>query len=103
MQKSTLFSVHLLGAAVTFVLGMLYILVESGVSYLMQPHIHGKTVFLVRLAMGLWSLASIIISILPERSSDAAEQEDLPVITVMSTACKAGGRSPSYWLKLEAD
>ncbi|XP_048858928.1 DNA damage-regulated autophagy modulator protein 2-like isoform X2 [Brienomyrus brachyistius] len=62
-QKSVLIGMHFLGAIMTFGLGMLYVLVQSAVSYHMQPHVHSKRVFLVRLAMGLWSLASVIIMV----------------------------------------
>ncbi|XP_023649365.1 DNA damage-regulated autophagy modulator protein 2-like isoform X2 [Paramormyrops kingsleyae] len=78
-QKSTLLFMHLLGAAMTFGLGMLYVLVESAVSYHMQPHVHSKRVFLVRLAMGLWSLASIIIMIV----SSAISYSSLPAVDVI--------------------
>ncbi|XP_060766992.1 DNA damage-regulated autophagy modulator protein 2-like isoform X2 [Neoarius graeffei] len=63
-QKTTLFSMHLVGAMLTFGVGALYILTHTLVSYRMQPHIHTKRVFWVRLIIGLWTFSSIISSIL---------------------------------------
>lgn len=63
-QKTTLFSMHLVGAVLTFGIGALYILVQTLLSYSMQPHIHSKSMFVVRLCIGLWTLCSIISSIL---------------------------------------
>ncbi|XP_029946836.1 DNA damage-regulated autophagy modulator protein 2-like [Salarias fasciatus] len=59
-QKTTLFSMHLVGAVLTFGVGALYILVQTGLSVLMQPHIHSRTIYLVRLGIGLWTLTSIV-------------------------------------------
>ncbi|KAL0978088.1 hypothetical protein UPYG_G00165730 [Umbra pygmaea] len=59
-QKTTLFSMHLVGAILTFGVGALYILVQTLVSLYMQPHIHGKGIFWVRLSIGVWTFASII-------------------------------------------
>ncbi|XP_034551275.1 DNA damage-regulated autophagy modulator protein 2b [Notolabrus celidotus] len=59
-QKTTLFSMHLVGAVLTFGVGALYILVQTLVSCYMQPHVHSKTTYLVRLGIGLWTLSSII-------------------------------------------
>lgn len=63
-QKTTLFSMHLVGAILTFGVGALYILVQTLVSLYMQPHVHGKSIFWVRLSIGVWTFASIISSIL---------------------------------------
>ncbi|XP_040889176.1 DNA damage-regulated autophagy modulator protein 2b [Toxotes jaculatrix] len=59
-QKTTLFSMHLVGAVLTFGVGALYILIQTLISLNMQPHIHGKTIYLVRLSIGVWTLISII-------------------------------------------
>ncbi|XP_026881211.1 DNA damage-regulated autophagy modulator protein 2b [Electrophorus electricus] len=59
-QKTTLFSMHLVGAALTFGVGALYIVAQTLLSFWMQPHIHSKRVFVTRLALGLWTLISII-------------------------------------------
>ncbi|XP_047661471.1 DNA damage-regulated autophagy modulator protein 2b isoform X2 [Tachysurus fulvidraco] len=59
-QKTTLFSMHLVGAVLTFGVGALYILTHTLVSYHMQPHIHTKQVFWIRLIIGLWTFSSII-------------------------------------------
>ncbi|XP_036386240.1 DNA damage-regulated autophagy modulator protein 2b [Megalops cyprinoides] len=58
-QKTTLFSMHLVGAILTFGVGALYILVQTLLSYRMQPHVHGKGIFWARLAVGIWSSLSI--------------------------------------------
>ncbi|XP_044027906.1 DNA damage-regulated autophagy modulator protein 2-like [Siniperca chuatsi] len=59
-QKTTLFSMHLVGAMLTFGVGALYILVQTLLSLYMQPHIHSKSTYLVRLGIGVWTLSSII-------------------------------------------
>ncbi|XP_077429136.1 DNA damage-regulated autophagy modulator protein 2b [Vanacampus margaritifer] len=59
-QKTTLFSVHLLGAALTFGVGALYILAQTLLSYRMQPRVHSRSIFKVRLALALWTFASIV-------------------------------------------
>ncbi|XP_017160125.1 DNA damage-regulated autophagy modulator protein 2b, partial [Poecilia reticulata] len=63
-QKTTLFSMHMVGAVLTFGVGALYILVQTLLSHYMQPHIHSKTTFVVRLTILVWTLGSIISSIL---------------------------------------
>ncbi|XP_041835530.1 DNA damage-regulated autophagy modulator protein 2-like [Melanotaenia boesemani] len=59
-QKTTIFSMHLLGAVLTFGVGALYILVQTLLSHCMQPHVHSKNIYLARLWIGLWTLGSII-------------------------------------------
>ncbi|XP_048879871.1 DNA damage-regulated autophagy modulator protein 2-like [Brienomyrus brachyistius] len=59
-QKTTLFSMHLVGAVLTFGIGALYILVQTLLSYRMQPRLHGKGIFWVRLVVGIWTITSII-------------------------------------------
>ncbi|XP_064161999.1 DNA damage-regulated autophagy modulator protein 2b isoform X2 [Anguilla rostrata] len=59
-QKTTFFSMHLVGAVLTFGVGAVYILVQTLVSYRMQPHVHGKGIFWARLGVGLWSSASAV-------------------------------------------
>lgn len=59
-QKTTLFSMHLVGAVLTFGVGALYIFVQTLVSWYMQPHVHSKTTFQVRLGIGVWTLGSIV-------------------------------------------
>lgn len=63
-QKTTLFSMHLVGAVLTFGVGALYILAQTLLSLKMQPHIHSKGIYLARLGIGVWTLCSIISSIL---------------------------------------
>ncbi|KAM8913733.1 DNA damage-regulated autophagy modulator protein 2b [Spinachia spinachia] len=59
-QKTTLFSMHLVGAVLTFGVGALYILVQTLLSRHMQPRVHSRTTYLVRLGVGLWTLGSIV-------------------------------------------
>lgn len=59
-QKTTLFSMHLVGAVLTFGVGAIYILVQTLLSHQMQPHIHSRTTYLTRLGIGVWTLISII-------------------------------------------
>uniref|UniRef100_A0A1A8G1K6 DNA-damage regulated autophagy modulator 2 n=1 Tax=Nothobranchius korthausae TaxID=1143690 RepID=A0A1A8G1K6_9TELE len=59
-QKTTLFSMHLVGAVLTFGVGALYIVIQTVMSLYMHPHIHSRTMFVVRLCIGLWTLSSII-------------------------------------------
>ncbi|XP_076599560.1 DNA damage-regulated autophagy modulator protein 2b isoform X2 [Chaetodon auriga] len=59
-QKTTLFSMHLVGAVMTFGVGALYILVQTLLSLYMQPHVHSKSIYLARLGIGVWTLCSII-------------------------------------------
>lgn len=56
---------HIVGAVLTFGVGALYIMVQAGVSYCMQPHVHGKSMFWIRFSVAAWSTVSIISSILP--------------------------------------
>lgn len=63
-QKTTLFPVHMLGAVLTFGVGAIYILVQTLISLYMQPQFHSRTTYLVRLFIGVWTLCSIISSIL---------------------------------------
>lgn len=59
-QKTTLFSMHLVGAVLTFGVGALYVLVQTLLSLYMHPHVHSRTIYLVRLGIGVWTLCSII-------------------------------------------
>ncbi|XP_069095094.1 DNA damage-regulated autophagy modulator protein 2 isoform X3 [Pleurodeles waltl] len=59
-QKSTFISMHLIGACLTFGLGMLYLLVQTIISYKMQPHKHGKGIFWIRLAIFVWCASSVV-------------------------------------------
>ncbi|XP_078803981.1 DNA damage-regulated autophagy modulator protein 2b [Oryzias latipes] len=59
-QKTTLFSMHLVGAVLTFGFGAVYIMVQTALSLRMQPRVHSRTVFLVRLSIGIWTVGSII-------------------------------------------
>lgn len=63
-QKTTLFAMHIVGAVLTFGVGALYIGVQALLSFHMQPHLHSKTMFSIRLSIAVWTIASIISSIL---------------------------------------
>ncbi|NWR40279.1 DRAM2 protein, partial [Tachuris rubrigastra] len=58
-QKCILYYIHVLGACLTFGVGAVYMLLQTILSFLMQPHIHGKGIFWARLAVLLWSSCSI--------------------------------------------
>lgn len=64
LQKTDMTSIHLLGAGLTFGPGTLYILVQTGMSYRMQPRFHGRDILWARMTVGMWSLISIITRIL---------------------------------------
>uniref|UniRef100_A0A3B4AWG3 CWH43-like N-terminal domain-containing protein n=1 Tax=Periophthalmus magnuspinnatus TaxID=409849 RepID=A0A3B4AWG3_9GOBI len=66
-QKTALFPIHLLGAVLTFGVGALYILVQTLVSFWMQPEVHSKSLFKTRLMLTAWTFSSIICSILQTR------------------------------------
>ncbi|KAI4890864.1 hypothetical protein NFI96_023731 [Prochilodus magdalenae] len=68
-QKTTLFSMHLVGAMLTFGVGALYILCQTLLSFYMQPHIHNKSMFWTRLSVCIWTFSSIISSILTHKTS----------------------------------
>ncbi|XP_019313361.2 DNA damage-regulated autophagy modulator protein 2 isoform X1 [Panthera pardus] len=53
-QKTDFFPVHICGAVLTFGMGSLYMLVQTILSYQMQPKIHGKQVFWIRLLLVIW-------------------------------------------------
>ncbi|KAJ8784692.1 hypothetical protein J1605_008043 [Eschrichtius robustus] len=53
-QKTTFFAVHVCGAVLTFGIGSLYMFVQTILSYQMQPKIHGKQVFWIRLLLVIW-------------------------------------------------
>lgn len=59
-QKTALFPVHLLGAVLTLGVGALYVLVQTVISFWMQPEVHSKSLFKTRLLLTLWTYCSII-------------------------------------------
>ncbi|XP_044303444.1 DNA damage-regulated autophagy modulator protein 2 [Varanus komodoensis] len=59
-QKSALFPVHVFGSCLAFGIGAIYILVQTILSYKMQPGIHGKNIFWIRLTVLLWCALSIL-------------------------------------------
>lgn len=63
-QKTDFFAVHICGAVLTFGMGSLYMLVQTILSYQMQPKIHGKQVFWIRLLLVIWCGVSAFSSIL---------------------------------------
>ncbi|XP_066479809.1 DNA damage-regulated autophagy modulator protein 2 isoform X2 [Tiliqua scincoides] len=59
-QKTTFIYMHVIGACLTFGIGTIYILVHTILSYKMQPGIHGKDIFWIRLTVLLWCASSIV-------------------------------------------
>nr|XP_056701021.1 DNA damage-regulated autophagy modulator protein 2 [Euleptes europaea] len=57
-QKSTLIAMHVVGACLTFGVGTFYMLVQTILSYKMQPS--NNSVFRIRLMVLLWCAASIV-------------------------------------------
>ncbi|XP_041603749.1 DNA damage-regulated autophagy modulator protein 2 isoform X2 [Vulpes lagopus] len=53
-QKTAFFIVHVCGAVLTFGMGSLYMFIQTILSYQMQPKIHGKQVFWIRLLVVIW-------------------------------------------------
>ncbi|KAG7249318.1 hypothetical protein CRUP_011967, partial [Coryphaenoides rupestris] len=62
-QKTTLFAMHIVGAVMTFGIGALYIVVQSLLSFHMQPHLHSKTIFSIRLSIAVWTIAMFVSSV----------------------------------------
>lgn len=60
---------HVVGAALALGVGALYILVQTALSFRMQPHIHSRSVYRARLAIGVWALCSVVSSILTARGA----------------------------------
>ncbi|MBN3324453.1 DRAM2 protein, partial [Atractosteus spatula] len=59
-QKTSVISMHWVGAVLTFGIGTIYILCQTVLSYMMQPHINGKETFWIRLLVGVWCGVSIV-------------------------------------------
>ncbi|NWH65363.1 DRAM2 protein, partial [Geococcyx californianus] len=59
-QKCILYYIHVVGACLTFGVGAIYLLVQTVLSYLMQPELHSKDIFWIRLTMFLWCCSSIV-------------------------------------------
>uniref|UniRef100_A0A672NRJ5 DNA-damage regulated autophagy modulator 2a n=1 Tax=Sinocyclocheilus grahami TaxID=75366 RepID=A0A672NRJ5_SINGR len=62
----------------TFGAGTLYVLVQTGMSYRMQPRFRGRDIFWARMAVGMWSLISIITFFI----SSVLMYDDLPGMDV---------------------
>ncbi|XP_030321500.1 DNA damage-regulated autophagy modulator protein 2 [Calypte anna] len=59
-QKCILYYIHVVGACLTFGVGAIYMLVQTILSYLMQPEVHSKEIFWIRLSLFLWCCLSIL-------------------------------------------
>uniref|UniRef100_A0A2D4HHZ6 CWH43-like N-terminal domain-containing protein n=1 Tax=Micrurus lemniscatus lemniscatus TaxID=129467 RepID=A0A2D4HHZ6_MICLE len=59
-QKNVISVIHAFGASLTFGIGIIYILVQTIISYKMQPQIHGKDIFWIRFTILLWCIASLV-------------------------------------------
>ncbi|KAK7136185.1 hypothetical protein R3I94_014740 [Phoxinus phoxinus] len=77
-QKTDMISIHLFGAGLTFGPGTLYILVQTGMSYRMQPRFHGREILWARMAVGMWTLISIVTLFI----SSVLLYDDLPGVDV---------------------
>ncbi|NXP54859.1 DRAM2 protein, partial [Heliornis fulica] len=58
-QKCMLYCIYVVGAILTFGVGAIYVLVQTILSYLMQPAVHSKAIFWIRLTVLLWCCSSI--------------------------------------------
>ncbi|XP_015673792.1 DNA damage-regulated autophagy modulator protein 2 [Protobothrops mucrosquamatus] len=58
-QKNAVYFIHIFGAFLTFGIGVIYILVQTIISYKMQPQIHGKDIFWIRFTILLWCTVSM--------------------------------------------
>uniref|UniRef100_A0A8C6YJL1 DNA damage regulated autophagy modulator 2 n=1 Tax=Nothoprocta perdicaria TaxID=30464 RepID=A0A8C6YJL1_NOTPE len=58
-QKCILYYLHVIGACLTFGVGVIYMLVQTILSYLMQPELHSKDIFWIRLTVLIWCSSSI--------------------------------------------
>ncbi|KAK6189679.1 hypothetical protein SNE40_001682 [Patella caerulea] len=74
-QRTEVEPVHFTGAALTFILGLLYTFVQTGISYHMYPDYSGIYICRVRLAVCLTSLASFIIIYLAAAAAGYAVYE----------------------------
>ncbi|KAK0146243.1 DNA damage-regulated autophagy modulator protein 2 [Merluccius polli] len=63
LSKTTLFPMHIVGAVLTFGVGALYIVAQTLLSFHMQPHVHSKTIFSVRLSIGVWTITMFVSSV----------------------------------------
>ncbi|OXB64811.1 UNVERIFIED_CONTAM: hypothetical protein H355_016966, partial [Colinus virginianus] len=63
-QKCILYYIHVVGACLTFGVGAIYMLVQTILSYLMQPEVHSKDIFWIRLTVLLWCGSSIVSIVL---------------------------------------
>ncbi|XP_013921842.1 PREDICTED: DNA damage-regulated autophagy modulator protein 2 [Thamnophis sirtalis] len=59
-QKNVAYFMHSFGCFLAFGLGIIYILLQTIISYKMQPRIHGKDIFWIRFTMLLWCIVSIL-------------------------------------------
>ncbi|XP_067863306.1 DNA damage-regulated autophagy modulator protein 2b [Heptranchias perlo] len=59
-QKTTLIQAHVIGAILTFGMGIIYILLHTIISYKMQPLFHGIGIFWIRCVFLIWCGGSIL-------------------------------------------
>ncbi|ELW65248.1 DNA damage-regulated autophagy modulator protein 2 [Tupaia chinensis] len=59
-QKTTLLVAHVSGGVLTFGMGSLYMFVQTILSYQMQPKIHGKQIFWIRLLLVIWCVGYVL-------------------------------------------
>uniref|UniRef100_A0A670ZDL2 CWH43-like N-terminal domain-containing protein n=1 Tax=Pseudonaja textilis TaxID=8673 RepID=A0A670ZDL2_PSETE len=63
-QKNVIYVIHAVGAFLVFGIGIIYFLVQTIISYKMQPQIHGKDIFWIRFTILLWGTVNLVICIL---------------------------------------
>ncbi|XP_078403023.1 DNA damage-regulated autophagy modulator protein 2b isoform X1 [Cetorhinus maximus] len=59
-QKTTIIQAHVTGAVLTFGIGIIYLLLQTIISYKMQPLIHGIGIFWIRCVLLIWCAGSIV-------------------------------------------
>ncbi|XP_069797366.1 DNA damage-regulated autophagy modulator protein 2b isoform X2 [Narcine bancroftii] len=59
-QKTTLIQAHIVGAVLTFGMGIIYLLMHTIISYKMQPVFHGIKIFWIRCVLLIWCAGSIL-------------------------------------------
>ncbi|XP_026579755.1 DNA damage-regulated autophagy modulator protein 2-like [Pseudonaja textilis] len=63
-QKNVIYVIHAVGAFLVFGIGIIYFLVQTIISYKMQPQIHGKDIFWIRFTILLWGTVNLVILII---------------------------------------
>uniref|UniRef100_A0A8D0EZM7 DNA damage regulated autophagy modulator 2 n=1 Tax=Strix occidentalis caurina TaxID=311401 RepID=A0A8D0EZM7_STROC len=82
-QKCILYYIHVLGACLTFGVGAIYMLVQTVLSYLMQPEVHSKDIFWIRLTGTVVAVGCHVCKLCAIAGSRGAFHADIfPPLTV---------------------